>query len=172
MQNSESVVAMTHDGNYCEVFLQFRHSQFSAMLLINKLSICVSILGWSHMQSNELHLVAKVLWIPPEEIPNTGKLVFLLSVGLLRGRFPPSNVPIWTWCFTILKIVLWVFGFFRFSTWTIKRTFPLTLSRRCIRLQILEKVIKEFFRYIIFAKAALHLRCLVSPSHFCNDGVL
>ena len=70
------------------------------------------------------------------------------------------------------KIVLWVFGFFWFSTWTIKRTFPLTLSRRCIRLQILEKVIKEFFRYIMFAKAALHLGCLVSPSHFYNDGVL
>ena len=68
------------------------------------------------------------------------------------------------------KIVLWVYGFFRFSTWTIKRTFPLTPSRRWMPFQILEKV-KEFFRCIMFSKAALHLRCLVSPSHFYNDGV-
>ena len=34
------------------------------------------------------------------------------------------------------------------------------------------KKVKEFFCYIRFSKAALHLKCLDSLSHFYNDGVL
>ena len=103
LQNSESLVAMTHDGNYCEVFLQFRHSQFSAMLLINKLSICVSILGWSHMQSNECILWQRCCEFLLRRFQILGNLFCFCLSAFLVGRFPPSNAPIWTWCFTILK---------------------------------------------------------------------
>ena len=103
LQNSESLVAMTHDGNYCEVFLQFRHSQFSAMLLINKLSICVSILGWSHMQSSECILWQRCCEFLLRRFQIPGNLFCFCLSAFLMGRFPPSNVPIWTWCFTILK---------------------------------------------------------------------
>ena len=111
LQNSESLVAITHDGNYCEVFLKFRHSQFSAMLLINKLSICVSMLGWSHMQSNEGILWQRCCEFLPRRFQIPGYLFCFCLSAFLMGRFPPFNVPIWTWCFTILKNCAFGFWF-------------------------------------------------------------